>query len=337
MTPVALPPMASEIYTLHVQQRVDRIDRWIVSALDEQHGVLLSRRAVRRCIDAGRVKVDGRRHRVASRGLRPGQQVEIDVGDENVSDSARELYQLSAAQIIFEDELVIAVNKPSGLPSQGTRDPNRDHLVAALQRYLTARDGQPPYLALHHRLDLETSGVIVLAKDRRANKGLTDAFRDRAASKQYRALTVFDGVVRAQALGAEASPGQVSPTWEVENHLARRPRRKGPSVTESVRSGGDYARTAFALHAWSDRAAEVLAKPWTGRTHQIRAHLSEAGAPILGDRLYGGPIGIGDEDIARLMLHAEHLELPHPAAAAARELHAPTPHEWRRLRAALID
>lgn len=210
---------------------------------------------------------------------------------------------LNLTDILYEDDWVIAVHKPSGLPTQGTVDPNRDHLVAALTRLLTARDGRVPYLGLHHRLDRDTSGIVILARAKKANRGLTDAFRDRLAKKTYWALSQ-----KVEEPGHAFFKGG---KWEVDNHLARE-RGGGSHRQRSVHSGGDKAQTDFVLLEVAGDRALVEASPRTGRTHQIRVHLSEGGLPILGDLLYKGPGRVDGKKVGRVMLHAYRLVIPHP-------------------------
>lgn len=207
--------------------------------------------------------------------------------------------------IIFEDKWIIVVDKPSGLPSQGTRDPARDHLVAAVERYLRLTDPKAR-AALHHRLDVETSGVIVLGKHKDANKGLTDAFRERLAQKTYLAVVV----------------GEFPEEAAVTNHLASKRDGKRNRMVP-VRAGGDFAETKFKLRRFEGGLSVVEAYPKTGRMHQIRVHLAGLGFPIVGDSFYGGVTRWDGARVARMMLHAWRLELPHPVTGDRLVLDAP--------------
>ncbi|CAM2064986.1 RluA family pseudouridine synthase [Sulfidibacter corallicola] len=227
--------------------------------------------------------------------------------------ASEERYAFPANRILFEDEHVIVVNKPSGLPCHATRDPRRDHLFAALARFLEARDGAAQvYLALHHRLDRDTSGALLLSKAKVANRPLSDMFRDHRVQKTYVALVDHEG-------WAQDPP----PPWSVRNYLARDKRDKHRMT--AVRSGGDPARTDFRwMASYPDGTALVEARPHTGRTHQIRIHLALSGHPIRGDRLYGGT-GEG-----RVMLHAHRLEFPHPVAGRSITVDAPLPRPFKK-------
>jgi 23S rRNA pseudouridine1911/1915/1917 synthase len=210
--------------------------------------------------------------------------------------------------IVYEDDWVLAIDKPVGLPSSPTRDPNRDNVLAAARRYL---DG---YAAIHHRLDLDTTGVMVLAKHKRANKGLARAFRERLARKTYLAVVMCPGDALRAGQG-----------WSMENHLRRDPNlpKSAPARFIAVHAGGDYAKTRFDVVDVGPNRALIACFPETGRTHQIRAHLSECGFPIVGDEQYGG------EGDAPMFLHAWKLELPHPVTGEELELEAPVPERYQ--------
>ena len=229
--------------------------------------------------------------------------------------------------ILYEDEELIFIDKPSGLVSQATRDPDRLHVVELIQRIVQRREGRRlSELALVHRLDKETSGVLCLARSKRASASLAEAFRRREIKKTYRALT---------------APWSAPIPETFTNHLAAPRRRgKGAARTLSVRSGGKRAVTRFKLLACTPHAAHLVASPLTGRRHQIRAHLCELNAPILGDELYGGPMHVqalkgGPIAIPRLMLHASRLELKHPLSKAPLMIEAPLPQDFTALCGAL--
>ena len=154
-------------------------------------------------------------------------------------------------RIVFEDAHVVVVDKPFGLPSQGTRDGALAHVVSRLE-------ADRSYVGLHHRLDTPTSGLMVLTVSRDANAGLAAAFRERRVHRGYR--TVVLGDPGAAGVWTEALDGKAAVTrW------ARVATAAGMSVL--------------------DVALE------TGRTHQIRRHAASAGHPVIGDRRYGGAVG----------------------------------------------
>lgn len=289
-----------------------RLDHFLATALPVALGREVSRAQVRRLIMAGVVSRNGRRERIASIELRAGTRVEVAVdlarldtgGATGLRRPVTKEFAWGPEHLLFEDEWLIVVDKPAGLPTQPTLDPSRASVFGTLQEYLRQRDGADAYLGLHHRLDRDTSGVLLFTKDRRANAGVTELFAGRRVAKTYFALAMA---------GTTPCPDK----WEVENHLGVVGRVGKSSRFGAVRSGGDAAQTSFL--AWERLANAVLveARPHTGRTHQIRVHLAEGGNPIFGDTLYGGvtewrPSKGGAVAIPRVMLHAGQLEFSHP-------------------------
>jgi 23S rRNA pseudouridine1911/1915/1917 synthase len=188
-------------------------------------------------------------------------------------------HELATVGVIHEGGGLLAIDKPAGLPSHATPDPHRDHAEAAVRRL---RPEGP--LVLLHRLDADTSGVLLFATDPTVARETQRRFEAREVIKRYDALV--EGRLPE------------STRFERKSFLAR----DGRTMRE-VRSGGDAAHTDFELRARRARRALLEARPRTGRTHQIRAHLAALDIPIVGDRLYGGT---ADE---RLRLHARSLEM----------------------------
>jgi RluA family pseudouridine synthase len=166
---------------------------------------------------------------------------------------------------------------------------------------------------LHHRLDKDTSGVILLSKSKRANGPLTDMFREHQVQKIYWALSKVET--------------ELPETWEIQNHLVAR-RKDGKSLKMfRTESGGDFAHTLFKRLSKSTNAYLIEAQPLTGRTHQIRVHLLHSKASILGDSLYGGK----DSSVPRLMLHARKLAFNHPITGKEMSIEAPLPPDFQSL------
>ena len=233
--------------------------------------------------------------------------------------------------MLFEDEWLLVVDKPAGMPTQPTLDARRASIFSTLKEYLQQRDGGTPYLGLHHRLDRDTSGVLLFTKDRKANAGTAALFAGKTMRKTYQAL----------AVAGAACPD----SWEVKNYLGVIGRVGKAGKYGAVRSGGDPAQTSFRVLERLPGALLIEARPHTGRTHQIRVHLAEDGHPILGDAFYGGPMqlpagpGRGVVPAARVMLHAGALEFLHPVTKAALLVRSPLPADFeaclRRLRLSL--
>lgn len=208
----------------------------------------------------------------------------------------RELIELAPESILFADDDLIAVDKDSGVLCDASRDPERDHLGLALERW--ANDPTTRFHAAH-RLDLGTSGVVLFARHRAANTAIMQQFQDRTVAKRYQAIV---------HLPAEEA-------WTVGHSFERRSylrHRKGKS--EEVRSGGKSAQTGFEVADIDGALALVNALPKTGRTHQLRVHLSAGGTPIAGDQLYGDPAFAHHwpRGSSGFWLHASRLSLTHP-------------------------
>jgi 23S rRNA pseudouridine955/2504/2580 synthase len=199
--------------------------------------------------------------------------------------------------VMHEDEALLAFNKPAGLPVQ-TRNPDDrtlDGLLAAFAR----SNGKRPRLV--HRLDAQTSGVIVAAKTQPAAAALSAAFAERTVRKVYLAI---------------ASGAQPDASGVVDVPLIRHRPQPQLELMRAARpgeTGAQAALTRFRITASAGALHLVEAEPETGRMHQIRAHLSMIGLPIVGDVYYGGLTSLNGRPLPRLMLHALKLCGPHPS------------------------
>ena len=284
-----------------------RLDRWF-----RQHFPQVTHGRLEKLLRTGQIRVDGRRVKAGTR-LEPGQSVRVPpiaaasgVWRPAAAPSDCERRELEAA-VLYRDEWVICLNKPPGLAVQGGTKQSR-HLDAWLDslRYDAA---ERPRLV--HRLDKDTSGVLLLGRTRLATQRLTAAFRSRAAKKVYWAAV--SGVPDRQQ-------GKIAVS------LAKRTTASG----EKVVADSDTGKSAITLYSVVDvfgrQAAWLALAPLTGRTHQLRAHCAALGTPILGDRKYGGRQPFQAEAVAnRLHLHARSIEIPHPGRDQVLTVVAPLP------------
>lgn len=225
--------------------------------------------------------------------------------------------RLDAAWVIYEDEDLVALDKPPGAYSTETPWDAEGNVHAALARFLRERDGDTPPLHPAHRLDRDTSGVLLFSKNPAVNRPLQRTFAEGGAHKTYRCLCAGEPAEDAWAI--ETGHGRsahgrfrVYPLHEVGRELP------GGSRVKQM-------RTRFVVVARLGDAALLEAFPETGRTHQIRLHLAHAGHPLVGDVKYGGSARWREAPLDHHLLHAARLELPHPRTGAPLAIAAPLP------------
>ena len=262
----------------------------------------VSQEEAARRIRAGSVYVQGKRVLVPAAQVVAGQKltVVLEEGGE-ATDGALATDSVSLVPL-YEDLDVVAFDKPAGLPAQPTQGRVGNSLVDAASAHLGRAAG------LVHRLDRETSGVTVFGKLPHATSGLAEAFREGLALKRYLAVV---------------GPG-LDARGEVDLPLSKDPSRPG-RYRATRQANGVPAFTAYERLSESDGFSLVALYPRTGRTHQLRAHLTALGFPILGDKRYGGEAQAGALLARRCLLHAERLVIPHPRTSKSLELHAPLP------------
>lgn len=284
-----------------VEQDDRRLDKVVRDRVPD-----LSRSQGQRMIGAGQVTVDGRRQKPAYR-VEVGERVTVRVPPRGDPTTIRP--QPIHIEILYEDAHLIGVNKPAGMvvhPAPGHPDGT---LVNALLAHNPgiAEIGPPDRPGIVHRLDMETSGVLVVAKRVDVLEALQEQFRSREVDKTYLAL-----------VHGRLQP----PEGIIEVPIGRHPRDR---QRMAPRTEGKYARTRFRAVEFIGSYTLVEAHPYTGRTHQIRVHLSWLGHPVVGDDVYGRPSDSLLED--RHFLHARELSLTHPASGDKLDLQAPLPSE----------
>lgn len=216
--------------------------------------------------------------------------------------------------VIYEDPDILALNKPAGLSSQGGRGQvhTLDELLWAFAKPGKARP------RLIHRLDRDTSGVILTARTKPAAGFLGKAMMARKFAKTYRAIV---------------TPGAPAPKSGVIETPLRRDEQGREAFMRTCaadHADAETARSRYRTVAEGPGAALVELDPETGRMHQLRVHLASIGHPIAGDARYGGALVVGGHAVPRLMLHAAALTFPHPSGGEKR-LEAPTPADMAEL------
>ena len=258
-----------------------------------------SRAAAQRTIDAGRVRVDGE-ERAKRHALRGGEVVEVREEPEAPAVEAPE----AAFAVAWEDEHLLVVDKPAGVVVHPARGHASGTLAQALERR-GATGGEPGRAGLVHRLDRDTSGLLVVARSEAVHAALKAQLKARGILREYLALV-------------EGRPG--ARTGVIEAPLGRDRRVRTRISTDTA--DGRAAVTHFATEAALERYTLLRVRLETGRTHQIRAHLKAIGHPVVGDPEYGRSGALGLE---RQFLHAEHLAFEHPVTGARVDVRSPLP------------
>jgi 23S rRNA pseudouridine955/2504/2580 synthase len=302
-----------------------RLDRWF-----KRHYPALGHGPLEKLLRTGQVRIDGKRAHAGDR-LEPGQAIRIPPQLEAITVSQSEAPRPSPSKssdiefmrglVIYEDPSLFVLNKPSGIPTQGGSGVSRhiDGLLDALQ----GKKRQRPRLV--HRLDRDTSGVLIVARTMPAAAALSESLRRRDARKIYWALT--KGVPKPRhaviklALTKETGFGRHGR----DERVAAAP--AGSAEAKSATTYYVVMGTAADQYAW------VALRPVTGRTHQLRAHLAHIGTPIIGDFKYGGDAVRGRGELEnRLHLHARSIDIASPEGGRLK-VTAPLPphmaHAWR--------
>jgi len=220
----------------------------------------------------------------------------------------------SALEVLYEDNHLLAVNKPAMLPTMGVSE-ERESLLTVAKQFLRQKYQKPGnvYLGVVSRLDAPVTGLVLLAKTSKAAARLSEAFRARHVKKVYLA----------------AVEGTPAPREAILEHFLRKDERhRKMHATHEACPGAQLARLAYRVRRGGDEMSLLEVEPETGRKHQIRVQLAKIGAPIVGDRKYGSTLPFP----SGIALHAWRLELEHPVRHEPLRLEAPMPISWRRHR-----
>ena len=289
---------------LQVSTGGSRLDRFLAEQVPE-----LSRSAAQRLIDGGKVAVNGELLK-ASYKVKPGDLVVAFLPGMEETELLAEPIPLT---VVYEDDALIVVDKPPGMVVHPAPGHTGGTLVNALLAYCPELAGSGNRPGIVHRLDQDTSGLILVAKSEKVRRGLQQQFKDRQVEKAYLALL----------------DGHLQPAWgRIEAPLGRDPRHR---QRMSVLPGGREAETEYhVLEQYAHQTgvvagdyALVEAEPRTGRTHQIRVHFASIGHPVVGDSVYGRRRP--QLPVPRQFLHAWRLGFKHPTTGRRINLETPLP------------
>lgn len=298
-----------QTYTVPEGVRRLRADKALAIAFPEH-----SRTALQRAFDSDRVTLRGTAIK-RDHGVTGGDVIAFDFPEVVPAELRAVDIPLD---VLFEDKHMLAVNKAAGMIVHPGAATGEDTLVHALLAHCAdslSGIGGVERPGIVHRLDKETTGVIVVAKTDKAHRALADQFATRVLKKEYVALVA--GV-----------PQLLSGT--IDRAISRHPTHRHRMT---IGEGGKPAKTAWErVEAFGNIAAMLRCQIFTGRTHQIRVHLKSLGHPILGDALYGWkPDARVAQQPERVMLHAEHLVLTHPISGKELDLRAPLPKDFQAM------
>lgn len=298
----------ADVHDLAADRAGERLDLFIARKLTE-----LTRSRVRRLIDEGFVTVDSALPAKAGVTLEAGQRVQVTLPPPEPATPEPEAIPL---RIVYEDDDLLVVDKPAGLavhpsPGHGAHTLVNAVLAHCPQLSGAGGEGRP---GIVHRLDKDTSGLIIVAKNDAAHLALARQLKERQVEKTYVALV--EGRLRP-------------PQGIIDAPLGRHPRNRKKMA---VVSGGREARTRYCVLREVDGRSLVAAQPETGRTHQIRVHFASIGHPVAGDPLYGRR---GPSPLSRQFLHAQRVAFAHPRTGERLELEAPLAEDLARALAEL--
>lgn len=288
----------------------ERLDRFLATAPD-----VGTRSQAKQLLDADHVRVDGMARKSAY-VVRGGERIQVELRAPEPRGVEPEDIPL---RVLYEDDDLLAIDKPAGMvvhPAPGAR---RGTLVHALAYRLGALPaaGDPERPGIVHRLDRDTSGVLLVARTRRAHESLARQFQERRVEKRY--VAVVRGVFAASG-------------GRIDRPIGRHPRERKRMSVRTTR--GRPAVTRWNVVERLPGATVVALAPETGRTHQLRVHLAALGHPIVGDRVYGvrrAGRGGGRIVFPRQALHAESIAFAHPATGVRLTIRAPVPPDIEHL------
>ncbi len=298
--------MKRESLTRHlVAQKEERLDRFLHSHIGG------SRNQVEQLIKKGYVKAGGKKITKAGYKVTGGEEIEYTIPQEPERKTAAVDFDIP---VIYEDDDILVINKPSGLvvhPAPSVKEATLVDWLKAKGVSLSTISGEERH-GIVHRLDKDTSGAMVVAKNNRAHEELSKQLQIRSMGRYY--LAVIDYPLKSSG--------------EVEGPIGRNPANR---LKMGIVRGGKPARTRFEKLIASQKGAYELiaAKLHTGRTHQIRVHLASLGRHIVGDGLYGFKSGKGK--IERILLHAFVLYLKHPETGEQMQFTAEIPDTMNRM------
>lgn len=307
----------SQVQIITIAKKDDgmRLDRWF-----KQHVPQMTHVALQKALRKGQVRLDGKRAKASDR-VEAGQEVRVPPVSDKVDEKrqhiapkkpTKALLEQLKQSIVFENRHIAVINKPQGVAVQGGT--GQQQSVDLALPYMFEKSDEPPKLV--HRIDRDTTGLLVVAKNRKTAVELTEGFRTKAIKKRYVALVVGVPSPREGTISLPLAKGRGVKGQE-KMHVNHEEGQKAISHFRVL----DYVHKKVAL---------VELEPETGRTHQLRVHMAAIGHPILGDGKYGGKMAFLEAAGNTLHLHAWQLILPKAVLAQKQPLEAELPDHMKQ-------
>lgn len=284
------------LFTASEKDSGERLDKWLCKKMPD-----ISRKNIKRILDSGRVLVDNRQIYIAGWEIKAKDKVEILAEGEMLKKSRY-------IKVVYEDRDIIVVDKPAGILSVPQKETVKENMFDAVKDYLKRKHESDSYLYPLHRLDAETSGLLVFAKSNAA-KRLKEDFKRHSIERRY--VAIVKGAVKKHGGRIDA------PLEKGEYRLGRKARTS---------RGGKYSSTEYIVKERYPHSTMIELNVKTGRTHQIRVHTAAIGHPIIGDKLYGEGASFG-----RCALHAFMLGIKHPKTKKRMLFKSPIPKDMKGL------
>lgn len=277
-----------------------------------QEELELSGREVKRLLEKRHCRIRGKIETFASYRLEGGESISFLLPTQK-SEKPLSRLEILPQSILYEDESLLIYDKPAGYPSAPTEDPSRPNLYDFLKNYLQQRDRTSIWMI--HRLDRDTSGVILFLKQKTLKEPFEALFRERQIHKVYEALA--DGQLKP-------------PEGKIISYLKLLDKAKGWERWGSAPKNGKYAETGYKVLQYWPKVSHVRLFPKTGRIHQLRVHLNEQGHPILGDFFYGKHFRFALFP-PRHLLHACSIRFIHPLNHQEIQVESPLPKDFQAI------
>lgn len=288
-----------------------------------------SRRTFKRALEQGACKVNGVIIRMGSHAVNP-QKDKIEYQD--ITPEAKPMLLIEDSRIKYEDEYILIYDKPAGYSALATAGKHSVHLHGELKKYLRKREGKDAFIDPVHRLDKNTSGLIIFAKSKDSLNKFSEMFKEKNIYKEYEAIIDGELAKKEGLIENYVKLDKKGAGWQKWQVFQPREAKEGTEEFQKVikKKNAKKAITKYKLVSKHSSYSFVKLMPKTGRTHQLRIHMAFIGNPILGDNIYSTKFKTPGL-FARHLLHAAKLSFKHPLLDKEIKVHAQLPKDMAEL------